>query len=670
MDVCVFLLIMAFSLYGAWSAARGQRGAAARLTVLGVGAFALVVLAAQLLGVLAAIVGRPLLGPWSLALVVLVLSGVVWEVCRKWTVAGPDERSSEDRPKRLRTTVLLAGLFGLVFLANGAVVGLSGPPRGWDVMTYHLPRAVAWLQHGNLGHYGFSPAYYPGNGEIAMLVTLFTGTDRLATVVQFPFALLGAVALYGLAREIGARERSAVAASLAFVLTPIVLFQTGIAKNDLVIAATTLAGVFMLVRALRRHWSTAERRFALAVGGLALGLALGTKYTALPFVVATVPVIAVAMAVVWGAGSASSRASLNGLRSGEAWLLALRETCVFVAWLAVPSTFWFAQNWIMTGNPFAPVSVTFGEFVVFPGLDIAATFGNQQFLYVPRVSSWWVMPWYDRASMGSYSSSVGFGAVFAVFFVPALVLLAHRALGRRGSPHRLRAFALLSLIVVGVTAWWLGGFHLPRYLWPALALLYAPVALLFDEVGAKARAVLMGVFVLGAAFSCTETLRVIYGSGDFVTSRLPRGVTKEQFYRMPDLIYELPAGTRILLLHATEDAYHRTFRYPLIGDPPGNDVIMVGDVGVELAGAMDDTASLHEALRREGVDYIFSRTLLSQPRRSKFDVAPNRYEKVVDDIGRPYPWHRFGMVMEHEDGAVIGLPVVTKVYRVLGGSES
>ena len=670
MSILAFLLILVLSLFGAWGAARGQRGAAARFTVLGVGAFALVVVAAQLLGVLAAIAGRPLLGPWSLALSVFVLSGVVWRVGPRRGAVGRGERNEEDRPKRLRTAVVLAGALGLAFLANGAVVGLSGPPRGWDVMSYHLPRAVAWLQHGNLGHYGFSPAYYPGNGEITMLVTLFTGTDRLATVVQLPFALLGAVALYGLAREIGAKQRSAIAAPLAFILTPIVLFSTGIAKNDLVIAATTLAGVFMLVRALRRHWSTAERRFTLAASGLALGLALGTKYTVLPFVAATVPVVAIAMAAVWGAGSASSGASLNGLRSRGAWLFALRETCVFVAWLAVPSAFWFAQNWIMTGNPFAPVAVKLGEFVVFPGLDVAATFGKQQFLYVPHVSGWWVMPWFDQASMGSYSSSVGSGAVFAAFFIPALVLLAHRSAGRRGSPHRVRAAALLSLIIIGITVWWLGGFHLPRYLWPALALLYAPVALLFDEVGGRSRAVLVGVFVLAAAFSCAETLRIIYGSNDFVTSRLPRGVTKEQFYRMPGLINELPTGTRILLLQATDDAYHRTFRYPLIGDPPGNDVIMVGDVGVELAEAMNDTASLHEALRREGVDYIFSRTLLSQPRRSRFDLAPNRYEKLVNDIDRPYPWHRYGLVMEHDDGAVVGLPVVTKIYRVLGGSES
>lgn len=662
-----FSLIVAFSLIGAWGAARRQRGVAARLTVLGVVGFALVVLAAQLVAVLAAATRRPLLTPWSIALAVLVLAGIAWGV--GWKLAAParDEGDGDEGSNRLGTGILLAGVLGLAFLANGAIVGLSGPPRGWDVMTYHLPRAVAWLQHGNLGHYGFSPAYYPGNGELAMFVTLFTGTDRLTTVAQFPFALLGAVALFGLAREIGASRRSAAAALLAFILTPMVLFQAGTAKNDLIIAATTLAGVFMLVRALRRRWSTTERRFALAVGGLAFGLAIGTKYTALPFVVAVVPLVAVAMVALHGAPSAGRWS--NALRSREAWSSAMRDASIFAASILLPSAFWFAQNWIMAGNPFAPVSVKLGELVVFPGIDVGATFGHQQFQYVPRIWSWWFVPWYDRALMGSYSNSIGFGAVFAAFFAPAMVLLTRRSISRRGGHDRLRASVLLALIVMGVGVWWLGGFHLPRYLWPVLALMYAPVALLFDEVAAKARAVLVGVFVLAAAFSCVETMRIIHGDTHFQASCLPRGITKEEFYSMPGTVYELPPGTRILLYEPTEEAYHRTFRYPLVGDLPGNDVIMVGDVGVELEEAMNDTALLHDALLREGVEYIFSRTLLSQPRRCRFDLAPNRYEKLIDDIKRPYPWYRYSVVQEHDDGAVVGLPVVTKLYRVLSGPE-
>jgi hypothetical protein len=164
--------------------------------MLGVGSFALCVLACQLLGVLAAVIRARLLTSGNLVILLAVLAAVLraFSLSRQRRSTGPDEPSHVDSSRRppgdLRAgfTSLTAGvraagagpflgvlLLSLASLASGVVLGLSGPPRGWDVMTYHLPRAVAWLQHGNLGHYGFSPAFYPGNGEVAILVTLFSG---------------------------------------------------------------------------------------------------------------------------------------------------------------------------------------------------------------------------------------------------------------------------------------------------------------------------------------------------------------------------------------------------------------------------------------------------------------------------------------------------------------
>jgi hypothetical protein len=679
------ILILGLSVWGAWGVARRERSGAARLTMLGVMSFALAVLAAQSLGALAAIAGRPLLGPWSLVLAALVLACAIRVVAATRDRGGraranengvPPEggaRAATRRPAPAcgdgpsTRTAALVGALGAASLLNGVILGLSGPPRGWDVLTYHLPRAVAWLQHGNLGHYGFSPAFYPGNGEVAMLITLFSGTDRLAPIVQLPFALLGAVALYGLAREIGARARSALLAFVAFAVTPIVVFQAGIAKNDLIVAGTVLAGSYLVIRALRLAAPSSGRRVALVAGGLAFGLALGTKYTILPFVLATLPVVLVASALTSGAdgGTGSDDARGGSSRSGARWWPAIRETALFAAAVAVPAAFWFAQNWLVAGNPFAPVAVSVGNLVVFEGIDVAAEFGEQQFAYVSRPLGWLVFPWLDRVREGSYSSSVGSGAVFATFLIPAAAVLVRRAL-RGGSDRRPGPPVLLALVALGVVTWWFGGFHLPRYVWPALALFYAPMALVFDRVGGGARRVLVGVFVVAAAFSTLETARVIHGSDDFVASRFPRGMTRGEYYHMPDLVYELPAGTRILLLQTPGKAYHRTFRYPLIGGLPGNDVIMADDVGVDLADAIEDTALMHEALRRERVEYVFKRTLKSLPRPSVFDDFPNRYEKVLETIETPYRWHRSGIEIVLGGGRGAGTPAITTVYRVLG----
>ena len=267
---------------------------------------------------------------------------------------------------------------------------------------------------------------------------------------------------------------------------------------------------------------------------------------------------------------------------------------------------------------------------------------------------------------GTYSASVGYGAVFATFAVPAAAVLGRSALRRRTGEADLRAPLLAALFVLGVATWWFGGFHLPRYLWPFLALLYAPAALLFDEVRGRWRAVMVGMFAAAALFSSLETVRLIYASDDFLWSRAPRGITKREYYHMPDLIYGLPAGTRILLYKPTDGYYYRLFRYPLVGDLPGNDVIMAGDVGVRLEEAGGDTAALHDGIRRERIQYIFSRTLTSPPMRLIFDDCPNRYRQLVATIEPQYRWHRRGIRVNRETGVVRDYPVVTRIYRVLG----
>jgi hypothetical protein len=449
--------------------------------------------------------------------------------------------------------------------------------------------------------------------------------------------------------------------------------------NDLILTGCVLAGTYLLIRSFRPRAPLSDRRLALVTGGLSFGLALGTKYVILPFVVVSVPVVALALVALWGLAeerSESERSFSHAVRSGVAWAFAAREVGIFVAALALPSVFWFAQNWIVAGNPFAPVLVRLGPWTLFEGVDVASTFGEQQLTYVPRPSGWWVFPWVDRAVVGrpavgeaavvgTYSGSVGFGAVFAAFVVPACAVLVRRALKTWSGGADLRPRVLLILIVLGIAAWWFGGFHLPRYVWPMLALLYAPVALLFDEVRGRWRSALVTMFAVAAVFSSLETFRIIHAGDSFIWSRLSWGTTKREYYHVPDLIYELPAGTRVLLHAPTDDHYHRTFRYPLIGDLPGNDIVMAGDVGVRLAQAGDDTASFHEDIRRERIEYIFSRTLLSQPRRLWFDDFPDRYRPVIDAVERPYVWHRTGIVMVHETGALMGYPAVTKMYRVI-----
>lgn len=671
-----------FVVLGAITVARVWPTWTSRLVVFGVVGFAVLVVACQGVGILAAMLSKPLVRPpW-----VLAGSGIVALVC--WRVSVILRRrglsrgagdSADDDGRRDPVPALIVGAVALAILPHAVVLGLSAPPRGWDVLAYHLPRAVAWLQHGNLGHYGSQPAFYPGNGEIAMMLCLHAGSDRLVPIVQLPFALLGAVAAFGLARILGARPRSAAVPAVVFLSSPIVFFQSAIAKNDLIVAALVLSGAFLLCRALRGRGGvrgpgevggcgeSGGRGDAgvrgevgglcdLVVSGLAFGLAAGSRYTVLPLVILTLPLVLVLRSLQARSEGPSERAALRSALGPTAW---------FAVAVAVPSAFWFLQNWIMTGNPLAPLSVGLGGWDLFSGTDAAEAFGQQQFRYVLTSARWLWFPWIDRAIQGSYSSSVGFGAAFAVFALPALLLSAWSA--RRGAVSgrwELPRVALLSLVVSSVAVWWFGGFHLPRYLLPAFALACVPIALLFDLMTSVVRRALVAVLAVSLAFSAVEALRVVYVADDLESSRKDF-VTKAEHYHMPPLVYELPAKTKILLLDIPGVSVFRTFRYPVVGSLPGNEVVMMGDVGVETDLLRDGPVLGHSSLIRDGVDYVFLRTLALPAGPTLFDKYPSLYEKVLDAVEEPYDWYRKGYLPTPGDGFDVRAPAVTKMYRVL-----
>ena len=224
----------------------------------------------------------------------------------------------------------MAGL--LVIGAAGAVAGLWFAQVGWtlqhgvldyDSLNYHLPFALDWFQTGRVGPLVLaspdSPvATYPADPELfhAAAMTAFQRD------VLTPFLNLGWLALAALAGWTVGRRRGAPLAGLATVvavasLPVIVQSQPGTAMTDMAVLAALLACVALLLEAPKdRGW--------LSVSGLAVGLALGSKLTAVAAVGAlAIVVIVVARRAAWG------------------WF----------AGLALTGGFWYVRNVIVTGSP-------------------------------------------------------------------------------------------------------------------------------------------------------------------------------------------------------------------------------------------------------------------------------------------------------------------------------
>jgi hypothetical protein len=168
--------------------------------------------------------------------------------------------------------VAVLGAFGYV---AALIVGTA--PNDYDVLWYHLARAAFWKQQHAIT---YIPAAndarlngFPPNAEIADSFTMILGkTERFAGFVQLSALAATMVAVAGIARRIGLSVRQALFGALLFATLPVVVLQSATALNDLVFGSFLACCAYLLF-----SWT----RVSLVLAALALGLAIGTKITAL-----------------------------------------------------------------------------------------------------------------------------------------------------------------------------------------------------------------------------------------------------------------------------------------------------------------------------------------------------------------------------------------------------
>ena len=220
----------------------------------------------------------------------------------------------------------------------------------FDSLWYHLPFAAEMVQsHSVTGmHYVdtvFTNWFYPQNSEILHASgMLLTGRDMLSIFLNYGWLAVAVLAAWCIGRPYGRGSLSVVAAAILLEAHVLVVREPGAAKNDLMAAALILAAVAILITAwnLRKEAAGDDSQrgrgslpigWALAAAGLAVGLAAGTKVTAL------------AMA------GALSVAVLVLAPAGRRWAAA--------GWWFVPALlgggYWYLRNLVVAGNPLPAV---------------------------------------------------------------------------------------------------------------------------------------------------------------------------------------------------------------------------------------------------------------------------------------------------------------------------
>jgi hypothetical protein len=473
----------------AWLAGRALFPAASRSVVF---------LAAGTLG--AAAVAYPLLALgavgaislWALAAVAAAaLAGALWLHRRAAPRSKPPGETAEP------TSWALAAVYacGAAYALDRA---LTLPPVSWDSLYYHLPMVVEWTRTGSLGPLyhptGVYHSYFPGTGELYSLWALLPWRgDLLAGLVNLPFLALGGVALYRIAREVGAPPGAARWAPALYLFTPCVARFAATSYVDPVVNALLFLSVAWLLAFRRTHAWREALLFAAS-----LGLAIGTKYSAL---LLAAPLVAVA---------------LLHLRAAPQPLALLGASLP----LPLLGAYWYWRNLWLTGHPFYPSDVEILGWKIFEGApkvvgDRVFESGRSILASLPDLLASGDL-WHALLGTRSpYLPDLGVGPKILPLFILAAVGAA------RGGRAALVAgiLALLWLLAFLVLPYWSPWFlyHNVRFVAPPLALCAAlatlPLARAPPGLAVLAVVLSVGPDLLALPLTFAEPARIAIGLG-------------------------------------------------------------------------------------------------------------------------------------------------------------
>ncbi len=232
-----------------------------------------------------------------------------------------DFRFSTDRTdgwaKLMVACIVLAAALNLA----GALV----PPFEYDELEYHLGSLADYQR---AGHIVFLPHNFYSNlpqlTEMLYLLATTLTSDIAAKLLHWLFGLLGALAVFGVARRFWSRSVGLTAAAL-FYCTPFVQDLGQTARIDLATAffATLAFGALVI-------GSEEEDRHLIWLSALCAGAAVATKWPAIPVVLFP----------------------LAGLLAFRQKFRLLPAFGLLVIVMIVP---WLVKNWLLAGNPVYPL---------------------------------------------------------------------------------------------------------------------------------------------------------------------------------------------------------------------------------------------------------------------------------------------------------------------------
>jgi hypothetical protein len=274
--------------------------------------------------------------------VALVVAPLLWLATKRraqpMAAATPAAKQATPphRSLSLQIAILIFSALLSIYVFRGM---LDGTRLGWDDLSYHATTPAHWLQAGRieLAPYNYH-AYFPFGAELlAAWFMLPFGTDTFASLAGLHWILLATASIASIIYRISGHLPSALLGSAIFLSSTVVHGEalSVISSADLAGTAYMLSAIYLFV--MLRAQDGREAGFLLTLIAICAGLATGTKVTYAACAIALGLMVAVHVV----------RHCPNPIRK----ILAMALLAIAIG------SFWYARNFITTGNPLFPADI-------------------------------------------------------------------------------------------------------------------------------------------------------------------------------------------------------------------------------------------------------------------------------------------------------------------------
>lgn len=252
-----------------------------------------------------------------------------------------------------RHTILYSWLLflSLIIIIRTAIHVWFFAPHVWDVLVYHLPKVVDWIQFNAIVTLSKSEprAYWPAGFELLQTwFIVFPHHDVLIELAGIPYYLLALTSLYSIGRSLRLNTAHSLLICVLYASTPSVLLNSVSCKNDIAIAGLFLFMTAVIIDYILHHGSLLKRSFILLIVFI---FGMGVK----PYLMFISPGLLVLIAWAYWKTHIQNHSADHRIP--------LYLIPIFILALTMTG-FWYVRNYMLFSNPFHPADFSlFGKLI-------------------------------------------------------------------------------------------------------------------------------------------------------------------------------------------------------------------------------------------------------------------------------------------------------------------